>query len=120
MENPILADHKSQTTLADSQRRHQKSDSADSAAKRRGRGRGCLVRDNKIGTYEYHKRRLTRSRCFVAGRNGSERLAGSTRKRQWLGVTKAVKQVESPNSNESSNPLQIKLLMNRSPRQSPT
>jgi len=80
-----IADHKSQmSTLADSQRRHQRAmDSADSAAKEAWEEAGvCQVDANKIGTYEYHKRAKTPGRgVFVAGRNGSERLAGaSTRK----------------------------------------
>jgi len=48
----------------------------------------------RLATYEQTGEDLP-GRGVFAGRNGSERLA-STRKRQWLGVTKAVKQVESP------------------------
>jgi len=58
MENSILADHKSQmSTLADSQRRHQKSDGPEQ--KEAWEEAGCQVDANKIGTYEYHKRAKT-------------------------------------------------------------
>jgi len=67
---------------------------------------------------EYHKRAKTYQVFFVAGRNGSERLAEQAQERQWLGVTKAVKQVESPELKRilksSSNQITS---MNRSPRQ---
>jgi len=74
---------------------------------------------NKIGTYEYHKRAKTyQVEVFLLPvETVLKDWRASTRKRQWLGVTKAVK-VESPELKRilksSSNQITS---MNRSPRQ---
>lgn len=98
-------------------------DSPDSAAKEAWEEAGVLgqVDANKIGTYEYHKRAKTyQVEVFLLSVETvlKDWPEASTRKRQWLGVTKAVKQVESAELKRilksSSNQITS---MNRSPRQ---
>lgn len=97
--------------------------SPDSAAKEAWEEAGVLgqVDANKIGTYEYHKRAKTyQVEVFLLPVETvlKDWPEASTRKRQWLGVTKAVKQVESAELKRilKSSLNQI-TLMNRSPRQ---
>jgi len=70
------------STLADSQRRHQKSDGPILQQKRREEAGAWSVDANKIGTYEYHKRAKTyQVEVFLLPVETVERLAGSKQER---------------------------------------
>jgi len=108
MENRSLADYKSQTsTLADSE----ETSNSDGVLIRQQRRHGKRQvfgssRCQGIGTYEYYKRGDTyRVECFIASRDGSERLAGSKHEsKQWRYLQKPSSGLIQPNLNGSPSP----------------
>jgi 8-oxo-dGTP pyrophosphatase MutT (NUDIX family) len=88
--------------------------SPDSAAKEAWEEAGVLGKvdgANKLGTYEYHKRGDTyRVEVFLlpVEKVLKDWPEASIRKRQWLGLTKAVKRVE---------PAELKRILKSSPTQ---